>query len=113
VRYDVKHASSLIKCGGEARVGDVTAFDNHPDPDTLNQVRLDVNPIGTGLYPDRLTLTSAHDLRIIDVEVSARKLGQSFALNFDVHALQTATQNIPVVNTSDAAMTVTAVVRAA
>lgn len=68
-------------------------------------------PIGTGLYPDRLVLTSPSDLRVIDIEISARKLGHSYALTFDAQARETVTQDIPLINNSDAAMSVTAKVR--
>lgn len=72
------------------------------------QVTLEVLPIGTGLYPDRLVLTSPCDLRILDIEISARKLGHTYALTFDAQARESVTQEIPLINNSDAAMSVTA-----
>ena len=75
------------------------------------QVTLEVLPIGTGLYPDRLVLTSPCDLRILDIEISARKLGHTYALTFDAQAREAVTQEIPLINNSDAAMSVTAKVR--
>ena len=91
-------------------IGEHTTFDDPVDTETLNQVKLEVNPIGTGLYPDRLTLTSAYDMRIIDVEITGRKLGHNYTLTFDTQALQTVQQSIPLINTADSAMTVNATV---
>jgi hypothetical protein len=73
-----------------------------------NELRLDLNPVGTGIYPDRLSLSSSSEVRIIDVEIDARQLGQTHALTAHVQARQEVTQNIPVVNISDKPMTVTA-----
>lgn len=39
MHYDVKHSSTLIKCPTSARIGEVTAFDDVKDHDTINQVR--------------------------------------------------------------------------
>lgn len=79
--------------------------------DKVNTLCLELKPIGSGLYPDRIMLTSAYDVRIIDVEISARELGRTFSLDFRTHARQTTTQNIPLLNASDTAITVKATVR--
>lgn len=110
-RYSVSHASGLIRCGTSVQIGDMTTSDAAADQDNVNQIKLDVQPIGVGLYPDRLTLTSQHDVRIIDVEIDARKLGHSFTLNLDSAPNHTLTQDVPVTNNTGSAMNVTATVR--
>jgi hypothetical protein len=109
IKYEVKHSSSLIQCPSEVEIGEVTDIADLTDK--LNSLRLELKPIGSGLYPDRIQMTSAYDVRIIDVEISARELSRIFSLDFRTHARQCTTQNIPLLNASDVAVTVKATVR--
>lgn len=56
-----------------------------PEPNTL---RLNLSPIGTGIYPTRIMLTSALDVRVIDVELTAQTMTQTFMLEFNTTARQ-------------------------
>ncbi|GFR48569.1 hypothetical protein Agub_g10471, partial [Astrephomene gubernaculifera] len=76
-----------------------------PEPNTL---RLHLNPIGTGIYPSRIMLTSVLDVRVVDLELTAQTMTQSFVLEFSTCARQAITQDIPLVNTGDTQMTVSA-----
>ncbi|PNW70067.1 hypothetical protein CHLRE_17g704300v5 [Chlamydomonas reinhardtii] len=78
-----------------------------PEPNTL---RMHLNPIGTGIYPTRIMLTSPLDVRVVDLELTAQTMTQSFVLEFNTSARQAITQEIPLVNTGDAQMTVTATI---
>jgi hypothetical protein len=111
VQYSVKHSSSLIKCADHINIS-ANGHANKPD-DIPNALKLELTPIGTGIYPDRIMLQSAYDIRIVDVEISAQCLGHTFTLDFRTTARQTVTQTIPLVNSSDKPMTVSAVVRLA
>lgn len=53
-----------------------------------NTLRLGVKPVGTGLYPAKITLASPYDVRVLSVEVSAQSLGQSYALELECPARQ-------------------------
>jgi hypothetical protein len=111
IKYSVKHSSSLIKCPSHVHIGDCTAHDADTEQQGLNSLQIEVQPIGTGLYPDRIMLTSTYDLRIIDVEISARELGHTFTLNFHTQARQQTVQQIPLINGSNAPVAVVATVR--
>ncbi|KXZ50888.1 hypothetical protein GPECTOR_14g137 [Gonium pectorale] len=78
-----------------------------PEPNTL---RLHLSPIGTGIYPTRIMLTSPLDVRVIDLELTAQTMSQSFTLEFVTAARQAITQEIPLVNTGDTPMTVSAAI---
>jgi hypothetical protein len=71
--------------GGGAAVARAAGGGKGPPPNTL---RLAVKPQGTGLYLATVTLTSAHDVRLVAVEVSAQCLGQSYALELECPARQ-------------------------
>ncbi|EFJ49198.1 hypothetical protein VOLCADRAFT_90100 [Volvox carteri f. nagariensis] len=86
-----------------------------PEPNTL---RLHLSPIGTGIYPTRIMLTSALDVRVIDVELTAQTMTQNFVLEFSTSARQPITQasragDIPLVNTGETSMTVSATINGA
>ncbi|KAI8473771.1 MAG: hypothetical protein J3K34DRAFT_497953 [Monoraphidium minutum] len=72
-----------------------------PPPNTL---RLSLKPVGAGLYPALVTLTSGYDVRVVSVEVSAQSLGQAYTLELECPARQQASQDIPIVNTGDAGL---------
>ena len=46
-------------------------------------------------------LTSAYDTRVLDVEVMAQCMTQTFQLDFDCPSRQLLTQDVPVVNSSE------------
>lgn len=106
MQYTVKHSSSLIKCPDRISISP----NGHTvkAEDTPNALKLDLTPIGTGIYPDRIMLQSPYDIRIVDVEISAQCLGQTFSLDFKTTARQSVTQTIPLVNSSDKPMAVAA-----
>jgi hypothetical protein len=52
-----------------------------------NVIKLGLKPVGTGIYPIRLLLTSALDTRVIDVELMAQTMTQEF--NLEVGRVQT------------------------
>lgn len=111
IEYAVKHSSSLIVCPSTVSIGDPCVLDCAGEWPSLNELTLEVQPIGTGLYPDRIMLTSPYDVRIIDVEISARELGHTYNLTFQTQALQSTTQQVPLINAADTSMAVTATVR--
>ncbi|KAG2493472.1 hypothetical protein HYH03_008289 [Edaphochlamys debaryana] len=78
-----------------------------PEPNTL---RLHLAPIGTGIYPTRIMLTSPLDVRVVDLELTAQTMTQTFVLEFATCARQAITQDIPLVNTGDTQMTVSATI---
>ncbi|GLI64998.1 hypothetical protein VaNZ11_008424 [Volvox africanus] len=78
-----------------------------PEPNTL---RMHLSPIGTGIYPTRIMLTSPLDVRVIDLELTAQTMTQNFVLEFNTSARQPITQDIPLVNTGDTNMTVSATI---
>eukprot|EP00798_Chlamydomonas_sp_ICE-L_P015727 gene15727-21848_t len=69
-----------------------------------NGLRLTLKPIGTGIYPSRLLLTSNIDTRVIDLELMAQTLTQNFQLEFSIACRQQMSQDVPLVNTSDRMM---------
>ncbi|KAF8055917.1 CFAP47 [Scenedesmus sp. PABB004] len=69
-----------------------------------NVLRLSLRPLGPGVYPARLTLTSAADVRVVDLEVSAQSRGQACVLELECPARQSVVQEVPVVNPGDAAL---------
>lgn len=77
-------------------------------PEMPNTLRLSLKPIGTGIYPCRIILTSYRDVRVVDVEINAQNLGETFALEFATPAFHLITQDIPLVNTTDKSIVVQA-----
>lgn len=65
-----------------------------------NCLQLELKPLGSGVYPTRLLLTSALDVRVVDLELTAQTLTQQFSLEFACAARQSITQDVPLVNTS-------------
>jgi hypothetical protein len=53
-----------------------------------NVLRLGLKPVGVGIYPARLVLTSPYDVRVVDLEVTAQSLGQSCVLELECPARQ-------------------------
>ncbi|GMH42128.1 hypothetical protein BSKO_10047 [Bryopsis sp. KO-2023] len=101
--------------GGEAQGGlkrgasgtiNVSGLVETGKPEQPNTIRVALKPIGTGIYPSRIILTSPYDVRVVDVEISAQKLGETFQLEFKSPAFQTVSQDIPLVNNSEKAMVV-------
>ncbi|MEW5300161.1 MAG: hypothetical protein WDW36_003110 [Sanguina aurantia] len=77
------------------------------DPVGPNTIRLQLKPVGVGIYPTRLLLTSPLDTRVVDVELAAQVMTQAFTLEFTTTARQPITQDVPLVNTStESSMTV-------
>lgn len=73
-----------------------------------NTLRLVLKPIGTGIYPCRIIMTSYRDVRVVDVEINAQNLGETFALEFVTPAFHSVMQDIPLVNTTDKSIVVQA-----
>lgn len=73
-----------------------------------NSLPVTLRPVGTGVYPSKIILTSQFDVRVINLEVSAQCLGQSFALEMSSPARQPLLQEIPLVNTTGTPMAVQA-----
>ena len=69
-------------------------------PAPRNCLRLGLKPIGSGVYPTRLLLTSSVDVRVVDLEVTAQNMTQKFSLEFSCAARQLITQEVPLINTS-------------
>lgn len=53
-----------------------------------NILKLQLKPLGTGIYPARLTLTSLYDVRVVAVEVTAQSMGQTAVLEMECPARQ-------------------------
>jgi hypothetical protein len=53
-----------------------------------NVLRLGLKPVGVGIYPARLVLTSPYDVRVVELEVTAQSLGQSCVLELECPARQ-------------------------
>ena len=103
VQYSVSHMSSIIQCSDTVTVVDKGGQDNG------NAVKLDLRPIGIGIYPDRIMLTSAYDVRLHDVEIHVKELEHTFTLAFSCQMKDTLSQPIPLCNSNaDKAITVTA-----
>lgn len=109
MHYTIKHSSSLIKCPDHISIS-ANGHSNKPE-DTPNSLKLELTPIGTGIYPDRIMFKSPYDIRVVDVEISAQCLGQTFNLDFKTMARVPVTQTIPLVNSSDKPMVIAAKVR--
>ena len=63
---------------------------------------------GPGTYPCQLTLTSAADIRLVDVEITVTPEFGRAELEFLCSARQVITQDIPLVNTSDKTISISA-----
>ena len=59
-----------------------------------HRLRLELKPMGTGIYPVRLLLTNTLglDTRVVDLELTAQTMVQQFELVFDCAARQSITQ---------------------
>lgn len=77
-------------------------------PEQPNTLRLSLKPIGTGIYPTRIIMMSHRDVRVVDAEINAQKLGETFQLEFTTPAFQSVVQDIPLINPSEKAMVVQA-----
>lgn len=53
-----------------------------------NVIKLGLKPVGPGVYPARLVLTSAYDVRHIELAVTAQARGQACALELECPARQ-------------------------
>lgn len=73
-----------------------------------NVVKLDMRPIGIGIYPDRIMLTSAQDVRLVDVEIHVKELEHTYTLAFSAQMKSSLVQQIPLCNSSEKAIAVTA-----
>jgi hypothetical protein len=68
VKYSVSNLSSLIQCSDSVTLGEKVA------QESLNSLKLSLKPIGIGVYPDRITLVSNQDVRVLDVEIHVKEL---------------------------------------
>lgn len=53
-----------------------------------NTIKLTLKPVGPGVYPARLVLTSAYDVRHVELQVTAQARGQACALELECPARQ-------------------------
>jgi hypothetical protein len=53
-----------------------------------NVLKLSLKPVGPGMYPARLVLTSAYDVRHIELQVTAQARGQACILELECPARQ-------------------------
>ena len=53
-----------------------------------NIIKLGLKPVGAGVYPARLVLTSVYDVRHIELQVTAQARGQACALDLECPARQ-------------------------
>jgi len=51
-------------------------------------IKLGIKPVGPGVYPARLVLTSAYDIRFIELQVTAQARGQACVLELECPARQ-------------------------
>jgi hypothetical protein len=73
---------------------------NEEAPLPKNCLKVGLKPIGSGVYPTRLLLTSSVDVRVVDLEVTAQNMTQKFSLEFSCAARQLISQEVPLVNTA-------------
>jgi len=73
-----------------------------------NSLRLSVRPKCTGTYLATVLLSGAWDSRVVAVEVTAQSTAQVFTLELECPARQTLSQEVPLVNKTDAAITAVA-----
>jgi hypothetical protein len=66
-----------------------------------NRLRLALAPRGSGVYPVKLTLTSAYDTRVVLVTFTAAVRGRNSSLEFESPARASVVQEVPLVNNSD------------
>ena len=53
-----------------------------------------LHPVGAGQYPCRVLLQSARDVRLLEVEFTAVKTGQTVVLEFDSPARERVVQEV-------------------
>ncbi len=95
--------------GAQDRMGVVSEAGNSPPAAAAaaplvpqgNVVPLAVKPIGPGVYPTRLLLTSDVDVRVVDLELMGQVLTQEYQLEFACPVRHQVTQEVPLVNASD------------
>jgi len=68
--------------------------------DDPNQLLMTLSPQGPGLYPVKIVLTSATDVRVVDVEFQVQAEPLVASLDFRCPARQHITQQVPLVNNS-------------
>ena len=59
-----------------------------------NTLRLVLHPVGAGQYPCRVLLQSMRDVRLLEVEFTAVKTGQTVVLEFDSPARERVVQEV-------------------
>jgi len=123
LEYTVSQTNGLISCASSIKLSSnalapappapdakVVAPGRATDPAPPNCLRLALKPMGTGIYPVRIMLTSMDglDTRVVDVELTCQIMLQQFDLLFEAPTRQTVTQEIPLLNTGEQTMTVVA-----
>ena len=87
----------------------VAATDEGEDGGALpNVVLLTLHPKSPGTYPTRVTLVSAYDVRVLDVEFTAQSSGTRAKLEFGAPARRRIVQEIPLVNSGEKPLQVSA-----
>ncbi|KAF5834411.1 flagellar associated protein [Dunaliella salina] len=122
LEYTVSQTNGLISCANSIKLSSNALPPAPPTPDAVvapgratdpappNCLRLALKPMGTGIYPVRIMLTSMDglDTRVVDVELTCQIMLQQFDLLFEAPTRQTVTQEIPLLNTGEQTMTVVA-----
>ena len=81
----------LSPCCPHAGVSDAARAAESTPPNTL---RLVLHPVGAGQYPCRVLLQSVRDVRLLEVEFTAVKTGQTVVLEFDSPARERVVQEV-------------------
>ncbi|GFH11038.1 calponin-homology (CH) domain-containing protein, partial [Haematococcus lacustris] len=119
--YSVSQTNSLVSCSDRlvlspSAIMPLAVEKGGPQPGKLGEplgpgvLRLALKPLGTGIYPARVLLTSTahYDVRVVDLELTAQTMVQQFELQFECAVRQSIMQEVPLVNTSDQFMAVSA-----
>mmetsp|Transcript_4456 Transcript_4456/g.14438 ORF Transcript_4456/g.14438 Transcript_4456/m.14438 type:complete len:1214 (+) Transcript_4456:374-4015(+) len=77
-------------------------------PERTNNLQVSLQPVGPGLYPAKVVLCSLTDVRVVDMEFTASSASHAASLSFECSARQSIRQEIPMVNTSDKTLTISA-----
>jgi len=75
-----------------------------------NTLVVTLHPKGPGMYPGKIVLKSAVDVRVVDLEFVATASNVSATLEFECAARQLISQEIPLVNSGDKSLTIRAAI---
>lgn len=104
-------AAPAAAAGGRgARAGALagTGAGGSTESASSNVLPLTLHPKMPGTYPTRVTLVSMYDVRVFDVEFAAQSSGTRAKLEFTAPARQRIVQEIPLINSGDEPLQVSA-----